>query len=59
MKHSTSYEGSMPAKQFLCLTTESRVNIWRQQNEFKHIPVPKAAFRSKAVVLLLLIYCLM
>ena len=44
-------------------TTECRAKIWRDSNAFKpppsHTPLAWAAVRSKAVVLLLLIYCFM
>ena len=33
--------------------------IWRQQNALKHLPVDSPAVRSKAVVLLLLVHCLL
>ena len=49
----------MQAKQFCVLTTtESRAKIWGQKNAFKP-PEAEAAVCSKAVVLVLLIYCLM
>ena len=48
----------MRAKQFCVLTTtESRANIWCRWDAFKS-PVALAAVRSKSVVLLLLIRCL-
>ena len=52
----------MRSEQFCVFTTtESRAKTWRQLNAFKHRPttVAKAAVRSKVVVLLSLIYCLM
>ena len=50
----------MPAKQFGGLTTtESRVKIWHQKKIHLRPSLVQAAVRSKAVVLLLLIYCLM
>ena len=49
----------MGAEQYCALTTtESRAKIWRQKNHFSP-NVAQAAVRSKAVVLLLLTYCLM
>ena len=44
---------------FLSLQWMNSGQIWRQQNAFKHLLVDSHAVRSKAVVLLLLIHCLL